>query len=125
MSSRAVLLAMCLPLAIGPAATGCAAGSEDPASDEVAPIVDLTSGSTCPASSQLSYENFGRELMQSFCLRCHTAAISAAARQAPPDRNFDDLLSIRASAHLIDQQAVVGPLASRETMPPTDPKPTL
>jgi uncharacterized membrane protein len=107
------------------AAAGCAAGTADPAADEVTPITDLKSGATCPPGSQLGYESFGRDFMQSFCLRCHTAAISGAARMAPPDRNFDDLLSIRAAAHLIDQQAVVGPLISRDTMPPSDPKPTL
>ena len=120
---RTKFLYTCLFLA---AAAGCAAGSEEPAiAEEVTPITDLKSGATCPSGSQLSYESFGREFMQAFCIRCHTAAVSGAARQAPPDRNFDDLLSIRASAHVIDQQAVVGPVASRDTMPPDDPKPTL
>jgi hypothetical protein len=91
----------------------------------VAPIAGLTSGATCASGSTLTYTNFARNFMATYCLRCHTASIVGSARQAPPDRNFDDLTSIRSLAHPIDQQAGAGPAATHLTMPPNGAAPTI
>jgi uncharacterized membrane protein len=111
-----------LPAALLLTLACCSNAEPDPG---VTPIANLNSGATCPETSELSYESFGQAFMQSYCLRCHTAAISGSARRAPPSVNFDDLASIRAAAHMIDQQAGVGPASQREIMPPDEPRPTL
>jgi uncharacterized membrane protein len=114
-----------IALAVGVSlAAGCAAGSDAP--DTVTPITGLPSGATCPEGSELSYDNFGREFFEAHCLRCHSAAISGAMRQAPLDRNFDDVTMIRTLARQIDQQAGVGPTQQNQIMPPEgESKPTL
>jgi hypothetical protein len=106
----------------------CAADTSDaqPYTEPIDPIAGLSSGATCPPMSTLSYENFGQAFFASFCLECHTVAIpTGPGRQAPPDRNFDDLASVRMYAHPIDQQAAAGPSGVHQVMPPLDPRPTL
>lgn len=107
-------------------AASCAADGDSP-DDVVTPITGLASGATCPEGSELSYENFGREFFGAHCTLCHSAAISGAMRQAPLDRNFDDVKMIRALAHQIDQQAGAGPTQQNQVMPPSGEasKPTL
>jgi uncharacterized membrane protein len=102
--------------------SGCAADATAPelVPDDAVPITGLASGASCPPNSKLSYANFGQAFFQSYCLRCHTAAISGAMRQAPLDRNFDELSMIRALAHQIDQQAGAGPTQQNQVMPPGD-----
>lgn len=123
--SSASVLRVCVALAVGMVA-GCAAESDAPdmTPDQVVPITNLASGATCPEASELSYDNFGREFFETYCLRCHSAAISGAMRQAPLDRNFDELTMIRALARPIDQQTGVGPLQQNQIMPPGDNRPT-
>ncbi|HET8938087.1 MAG TPA: c-type cytochrome [Polyangiales bacterium] len=108
-------------------AASCAADSPDMGEEAVAPITGLASGATCPEASALSYDNFGREFFEAHCTKCHTAAISGAMREAPLDRNFDDVKMIRALAHQIDQQAGAGPKQQNQVMPPSGEaaKPTL
>lgn len=107
--------------------TGCASGAAAPDSEsEVAtPILDLSSGSTCPDDSSLSYESFGRAFFESYCLRCHSAAISGDDRIAPAGRDFDELELIRENASWIDQFAAAGPKGEHQSMPPSGDKPTL
>jgi uncharacterized membrane protein len=102
-------------------------GNPDAAeADGAEPILGLTSGASCPPQgSALTYASFGQQFMSAYCLRCHTKQITGSARKAPPDRNFDDLGSIRLSAKQIDQQAGAGPAASHEVMPPDGPSPAL
>jgi uncharacterized membrane protein len=107
---------------------GCAADTSDmpPAAEPVAPITGLSSGASCPPMSSLTYDGFGETFFATYCLQCHTIAIpTGPSRQAPPNRNFDDLTEIRALAHEIDQQAAAGPSGAHQVMPPLDPKPTL
>ena len=106
----------------------CAADTSDaqPYTTPISPITDLSSGATCPAASPLTYDNFGAMFFASYCLQCHSLSIPVGPmRQAPPDRNFDDLPHVRMLAHQIDQQAAAGPSGVHEVMPPLDPKPTL
>lgn len=108
-------------------AASCAANGDSPPDEGVTPIAGLASGATCPEASELSYDNFGREFFTAHCTTCHSAAISGAMRQAPPDRNFDDVQMIRTLAHQIDQQAGAGPTQQNQVMPPSGEanKPTL
>lgn len=74
----------------------------------------------------LTFENFGRAFMQSYCLRCHDSKPSAAARQgAPSDHNFDELSDIRSFAEHIDTTAGIGPAGMNTSMPEEEPKATL
>lgn len=115
---------LALALSFSIALAACAADSDTP--EPVTPITGLPSGASCPEGSALSYENFGREFFDVHCISCHSAAVSGAARQAPLDRNFDDVSSIRASAIQIDRQAGAGPTQQNQIMPPgSDNKPTL
>lgn len=98
-------------------AAGCS--NAEPEVDETAfPIAGLTSGASCVSGTTLTYSEFGQPFMTDYCLRCHTIAIMGGARQAPPDRNFDDLDWIRVLAPQIDQQAGAGPAGAHTVMPP-------
>jgi hypothetical protein len=107
--------------------TGCASDAADPADggEVVVPNTDLSTGSSCPDNSTLSYESFGRPFFASYCLRCHSAAVSGDERIAPEGRNFDELAMIRESAAWIDQFAAAGPKGEHQSMPPDGDKPTL
>jgi cytochrome c5 len=120
------LFAVCYALTICFAACANEADvAPDAGGEVVVPIPDLSTGSTCPENSALSYENFGRAFFESYCLRCHSAAISGSGRLAPVGRDFDDLAMIRANALYIDQFAAAGPKGEQMSMPPGAEKPTL
>lgn len=109
------------------AAIGCSNTADAEMSSESVPdpISGLTSGTFCEDDPSLRYPSFGEPFMRSYCLRCHTSALVGSARAAPPDKNFDDLISIRNSALLIDQQAGAGPMAIHTTMPPDGVMPSI
>lgn len=84
------------------------------------------SGAICPTGSTLTYANFGKAFFSSYCLRCHSQAVVGAARMmAPADHNFDTIAEIELLMDHIDQKAAAGATVVNQTMPPTDPKPTL
>jgi hypothetical protein len=65
-------------------------------------------GSICPADSTLTYENFGQEFIQKYCLACHTSKESPKlTTQAAIQANIDE----------IDRQAAAGPNATNTNMP--------
>jgi uncharacterized membrane protein len=83
-------------------------------------------GATCPTGSSLTYTSFGQAFMQSYCLRCHSASVTGAARMnAPTDHNFDNVGQIQGFADHIDEYAGSGPAATNTLMPPNDPRPTM
>ena len=83
------------------------------------------SGAVCPPGSTLTYENFGRTFMQTYCTRCHASALMGDARKgAPADHNFDTLSQIRFFADHIDGRAAAGPSSVTTSMPPDDTKPS-
>jgi uncharacterized membrane protein len=92
--------------------------------EAILPIDTLASGARCQPGNTLTYASFGHDFMASYCLRCHSVTM-VNPRMAPPMVNFDELSEIRRLAMTIDAQAGAGPLATREIMPPDDPKPTL
>jgi len=83
-------------------------------------------GATCPQGSELTYETFARDFMESYCTRCHASSLRSADRQgAPSDHNFDTLAGLRATdPEHIDEQAAAGPNANNTAMPPTAPTPS-
>lgn len=108
------------------AALSCSNEEPSAASEsEVLHIEDLSSGSLCPEDSDLTYDSFGKDFMGKYCLRCHTSSMTLPNRLAPVGRDFDDLASIRTSAHAIDQMAAAGPKGVHSTMPPNDPYPAM
>lgn len=46
----------------------------------------------CPAGTALTYESFGRQFFDNYCLRCHSAKLAGKDRGgAPQGMNFDTL----------------------------------
>jgi len=84
------------------------------------------SGATCPETSTLTYESFGRNFMSQYCTRCHSSTLTGSSRHgAPSDHNFDTLEGIRATpTEHIDEEAAAGPLNVNTSMPPNDPRPS-
>jgi mono/diheme cytochrome c family protein len=67
-------------------------------------------GSTCPSTQTLTYDNFGKQFFQSHCLACHAAG-------GPESPKFDTVEQIRASASDIDRSAAAGPNTVNTYMP--------
>jgi hypothetical protein len=88
-------------------------------------MVGPLTGAKCPSDSALTYDNFGKDFLGAYCLRCHSQSVSGDARMmAPSDHNFDTLLDIELLASHIDQLAGAGPDATNVKMPPSGAKPT-
>jgi mono/diheme cytochrome c family protein len=86
---------------------------------------EVASGATCPDNSTLTYDNFGKEFFQSYCLGCHSEDLSGAARGgAPGDHNFDTAELIREQIDHIDETAAAGPDAVNTFMPPSGKQPS-
>ncbi len=82
-------------------------------------------GWVCPPGSTLTYDNFGRQFVTTYCVRCHDSAKSGSARNgAPAFHDYDTVIGIRAVRDHIDQYAAAGPDAVNTGMPPEDPRPT-
>jgi hypothetical protein len=101
-----------------------ACGSADveaPIDEEPGP----SSGSVCPSSSTLTYENFGIPFFTSYCTKCHSEnPLDGTRRGAPRGLNWDNLESIRAYSEAIDSMAAAGPDAVNSMMPPEMPFPS-
>jgi len=81
----------------------------------------------CPETQTLTYDNFGRAFMQSYCVRCHSSTLvgDEARMDAPAGHDFDTLAGIQEMTDHIDEQAGSGPAATNTVMPYSDPSPTL
>lgn len=100
------------------AAAGCG-------SDDEQPLFGPPTESVCPSDSTLTYENFGREFMESYCTRCHHSELTGEARQgAPSFHDFDTLFGIKAVNEHVDFTTAAGPAATNDTMPPDGATPT-
>ena len=83
------------------------------------------SGAECPPDSTLTYETFGRDFMDMYCVRCHSSELQGTARNgAPEGHDFDRLEGILPVAEHVDAYAAAGPDAVNTRMPPTPPRPT-
>ncbi|MEZ4361660.1 MAG: hypothetical protein R3B48_15845 [Kofleriaceae bacterium] len=79
----------------------------------------------CPNGSTLTYANFGQAFMDQYCTRCHSSALTGAARNgATAYHDFDTVGGVRSVMDHIDQSAASGPAAMNHTMPPNGPFPT-
>src|SRR6185295_17685004 len=96
-SMRASSWCFGLGLSVCLASVGCAQNS----------LGDPT-GATCPESSTLTYESFGKAFFQANCLECH------ASKESP---HFNTLEDIQAAKDEIDRAAASGPNATNTYMP--------
>jgi uncharacterized membrane protein len=84
------------------------------------------SDAVCPSAAAPTYASFGRAFMTSYCTRCHSSTLAGAARSgAPAGHDFDSRLGVIAVAEHVDEYAAAGPTVTNETMPPSDPRPTV
>ena len=101
------------------------ADGSTPHSYDASKQIGPPTGATCPDNSDLTYDNFGKDFMMKYCLRCHSSMVSGAARNgAPSDHNFDALNDIDLLWPHIDQYAGSGPSSTNTKMPPSNPKPS-
>jgi uncharacterized membrane protein len=85
----------------------------------------VATGAVCPSGSTLTYDDFARPFMTSYCTRCHSSTLSGAARNgAPAGHDFDTEAGILAVADHVDGLAAAGPNAVNTAMPPDGAKPT-
>lgn len=119
MDCTRLFLALALGSLVFATGSGCSSDEHDEEGEGIG------TQSTCPASSQLTYESFGKPFMEAYCTRCHSSAKTGSARQgAPEGHDFDTLGGILVVAEHIDENAAAGPAAMNTEMPPTDPKPS-
>ncbi len=90
---------------------GC--GSEDN------PVFGPPTASVCPTGgTALTYENFAKPFMETYCTRCHDSDLVGAQRQgAPSFHDFDTLCGIAAVSDHIDETTAAGPGAINDGMP--------
>ena len=84
------------------------------------------SGAVCPDVQTLSYQNFGKTFMDTYCVTCHSEALTTPAERisAPIGHNFDTLDLIQMQIDVIDGTTAFGPDASNQSMPPVSLAPT-
>jgi hypothetical protein len=72
-----------------------------------------------PDPGTLTWDNFGRPFMETYCTMCHSATLLRSARNgAPLFHDFDTLQGVLYLPEHIDEQAGSGPAASNSSMPP-------
>ena len=105
--------------------SACASDAEEPAPKPQAP--GPSSGSVCPSTETLTYENFGMAFFGTYCVRCHSETPEDGSRHgAPIGLDWDELDTVRLYAEAIDKMAAAGPVATNTVMPPRDlPQPML
>jgi uncharacterized membrane protein len=87
--------------------------------------VGVPTGASCPPSSTLTWDSFGRSFMTSYCTRCHSSQLTGPARQsAPLGHDFDTENGVIVVAEHVDGLAAAGPNAVNTAMPPSNPMPT-
>lgn len=98
-----------LGLALGLGA-GC---TDDP------PLFGPPTESECPPDSTLTYSNFAKPFMESYCTQCHHSSLRGEARMgAPSFHDFDTLQGIKVVKAHVDQTTAAGPAATNTSMPP-------
>ncbi len=86
----------------------------------------MPSGATCTQTSTLTYENFGRPFMETYCTRCHSSELRGSDRNgAPIYHDFDTLLGILVVADHVDEYTAAGPDSTNKIMPPNGVAPTV
>jgi uncharacterized membrane protein len=73
----------------------------------------------CPPNGGPTASNFGRAFLEAYCLSCHSASVTGAAREgAPQGVDFDTPEAVRRWAESIDAHSAAGPSAVNTEMPP-------
>jgi uncharacterized membrane protein len=125
--SRPSLCSLLSALVLGLAACGEGSTTEPNANDDDGHDHDaaVASGAVCPPGSTLTFQNFGNDFMQRYCLSCHSVNSQGAARGgAPTDHNYDTVADVRRWGAEIDKHAAAGPSSVNTLMPPALPRPT-
>jgi hypothetical protein len=83
--------------------------------------------SVCPPQgTSLSYENFAKPFMETYCTKCHDSKLRGDDRMgAPSFHDFDTLFGIKAVWQHVDETTAAGPAATNTGMPPMSPYPAL
>lgn len=87
------------------------------------PADPTPTGTTCPSPDPqtLTYDNFGRAFMESYCTWCHDSDLPRSKRNgAPIYHDYDSLLGVLSTIDHVDQQAGFGPNAENTLMPPDE-----
>jgi hypothetical protein len=72
-----------------------------------------------PDPMSLTYDNFGRDFAERYCVACHSSTLPRSQRNgAPLFHDFDSLIGMVQVANHIDEEAGFGPAAENEFMPP-------
>ena len=81
-------------------------------------------GTTCAdpdpvtGTTTLTYDNFGKQFMDRYCVNCHSHCLKIAQRNgAPLFHDFDYLEGVMEVPDHIDEQAGAGPKAMNDFMP--------
>ena len=86
-------------------------------------------GAICPSNATLTYVTFGKAFLDKYCVECHDANKTGAARQGAPDfHDFDTRVGLKQVADHADEYAGSGPAATNLLMPKQNgkrPIPTL
>lgn len=98
------------------AAAGC---GEDPV------LFGPPTGAVCPPASTLTWENFGKPFMETYCTGCHHSELVGPARMgAPSFHDVDTVFGVRSIRNHIDETTAAGPDAINRGMPNEGPFPT-
>lgn len=93
---------------------------------EEASVFGPPTEATCPQGSTLTYNNFGKVFVETYCTRCHASdKVGAARNGAPAFHDYDSLFGIMAVSDHIDQTAASGPAATNTSMPPDGMMPSM
>jgi hypothetical protein len=81
-------------------------------------------GMECPDDAP-TYQNFGKQFVEDYCLRCHsTSKVGDDRNGAPVAHDYDDVSIVRREWEHIDQMAGAGEGVTNTLMPPTAPRPS-
>lgn len=82
-------------------------------------------GAECPPSNPPTYESFGKNFFDTYCVSCHDSQKSGADRGgAPTSLNYNTLAGVMKDLSAIDSEAASGPNGTNTSMPVGLPQPT-
>lgn len=113
MGMATVIRRLALAPALALALTVIAGCSDEP------PLFGPPTESECPPGSTLTYDNFGKAFMESYCTQCHHSALRGEARMgAPSFHDFDTQQGVKVVDEHVDMTTASGPAATNTSMPP-------
>jgi cytochrome c5 len=91
------------------------------ACDDHHAVAGAVTGATCPQGSTLTYTNFGKGFLDKYCVECHDANKTGAARKGAPEfHDFDTLSGFKSVSDHADEYSGSGPSATNVLMPEVD-----